>query len=145
MPGLITKKWKCKQMVCVTERRELSMIELRLWLTYSTCNNAREKRKKTTTKKINVCQLHNTCTLWKINWYHWMYDIIAGAHTDWCCYNQAELCVCVCVYLYIWECKFTFIGCFQCEDCTSLLTGVLSLFTCAKFAICMILTHSSFG
>jgi len=60
MPGLLTKKWKCKQMVWVTEKWELSMIKLSLWFIYSVYNNAREKRKKTTTTKINVCQLHNT-------------------------------------------------------------------------------------
>ena len=32
MPGLLTEKWKCKQTVWVTERRELSMIKLSLWL-----------------------------------------------------------------------------------------------------------------
>ena len=36
------------------------MIKLSLWLTYSTYSNAIKKRNKTTTKKINVCQLHNT-------------------------------------------------------------------------------------
>ena len=39
-------------MVCVTERRELSMIKLSFWLTYSTYNNARGKRKKRTTTKL---------------------------------------------------------------------------------------------
>jgi hypothetical protein len=64
MPCLPTKKWQCKQMVWVTESRELSMIELSLWLTYSTYNNVREKRKKTITKKINVCQLHNSLSVY---------------------------------------------------------------------------------
>ena len=64
MPGLLTKKWKCKQMVSVTERRERSVIKLSLWLTYSTYSNAREKRKKTTGKKIYVCQLHNKRAIW---------------------------------------------------------------------------------
>jgi len=30
MPCLLTKKWKCKQVVGVTDRRELSMIKLSL-------------------------------------------------------------------------------------------------------------------
>ena len=59
MSGLIAEKWKCKLMVWVTERRELSVIELSLWLTYSTYSNAGEKRKKTTTKTIKLCQLQN--------------------------------------------------------------------------------------
>ena len=59
MSGLLTKKWKGKQMVWVTERRELSVIKLSLRLTYCTYNNPGEKRKKIT-KKINAYQLHNT-------------------------------------------------------------------------------------
>ena len=46
MPGLLTKKWECKQTVWVTERRELSMIKLGLWLTKSMHNNPGEKRNK---------------------------------------------------------------------------------------------------
>ena len=57
MPGLLTKKRKRKEMVCVTERRELSMIELSLWLTYSTYSNAREKKENHNKKKR---QLHNS-------------------------------------------------------------------------------------
>jgi hypothetical protein len=66
MPGLLTKKWKCKQMVWVTERREISMVELSLWLTYSTYNNAREKRNKTTTKKwmcVKYTTIQSFCLL----------------------------------------------------------------------------------
>jgi len=44
----------------MSERRELSMSKFSLWLTYSTCKNA---KKKTTIKKINVCQLHNKCAI----------------------------------------------------------------------------------
>ena len=40
----------------MSERRELSMSKLSLWLTYSARKNA---KKKTTIKKRNVCQLHN--------------------------------------------------------------------------------------
>ena len=58
MPGLLTEKWKCKQIVLVTERRELSMIKLSLWLTYSTYSKTGERRKKRT-KEMNVYQLHN--------------------------------------------------------------------------------------
>jgi hypothetical protein len=38
------------------------MIELSLWLTYSTYSNAREKRKKTTTKKKKVMCVNYTTT-----------------------------------------------------------------------------------
>ena len=33
MPGLLTEKWKCKQIVSVTERRGLSTDEISLWVT----------------------------------------------------------------------------------------------------------------
>ena len=52
MPGLLTMKWKCKQMVRLQERRELSMIKLSLLLTYSTYNNRGERRKKRAQKKL---------------------------------------------------------------------------------------------
>jgi len=39
------------------------MIKLSFWLTYSTYNNAREKRKKTTTTKKLMCVNYTTVTL----------------------------------------------------------------------------------
>ena len=54
MPGLLSKKWKCKQDYELQERQELSMIKLSLLLTYSTFNNPGEKRKKGTKKKYCV-------------------------------------------------------------------------------------------
>jgi len=60
MSGLLTEKWKCKQMVWVTERRELSMIKLSLWFAYGAYNNAREKRMKTTTTKKLMCVNYTT-------------------------------------------------------------------------------------
>ena len=44
MPGLLTKKWKCRQMVWVADRRELSMIKLSLWLTYCAMLERKERK-----------------------------------------------------------------------------------------------------
>jgi len=50
LPGLLIEKWKCKEMLCVTARRELNTIKLSLLLTYNAYRNAGKKRNKTTIK-----------------------------------------------------------------------------------------------
>jgi len=46
MPGLLTKKWECKQIVWVTGRRGPSNMKISLWLTYSTYRNTAGKKKQ---------------------------------------------------------------------------------------------------
>jgi hypothetical protein len=70
-----------------------------------------------------------------------MYDVLAEVHTNQSCYKRVELYVC----LYIYESANLHLLAVFSEDCTSLLAGVLLLFTNAKFAISMFLTHSGFG
>jgi len=85
MSGLFTKKWKCKQMVWVTERWELSVIKLSLWLTYSTYstnNNPGEKRKKrtkelicinyTTVAHLRLFREQRQLVAYTPNWYTWI-------------------------------------------------------------------------
>ena len=52
-------------MECVTDRRELSMIKLSLWLTCSTYNDPGEKRKKIT-KKLMCINYTTLLLLWTI-------------------------------------------------------------------------------
>ena len=58
MPGLPTKKWKCKQRVWVTgkARTKHNKIKLMAYIQYVQKSWWKEKEKN---KKISVCQLHN--------------------------------------------------------------------------------------
>jgi len=61
-PVINKKKWKeiIFSHAWSEERWELSMIKLSLWLTYSTYENAREKRKKTASTKKLMCVNYTT-------------------------------------------------------------------------------------
>jgi hypothetical protein len=49
--GLFTERWKCKQTVWVTDRRELSMTKLSLWLAHSTYVTLKDRKRSLSGKK----------------------------------------------------------------------------------------------
>jgi hypothetical protein len=64
MSGVLTEKWKCKQTVRVTERRELSVIELAYEL-HTVHTAMLERKEENHNKIINLCQLYNKrCLCW---------------------------------------------------------------------------------
>jgi len=84
MPGLLTKKWKCKQRAWVTGKARTKHDKIK-FMTYLQCiqQSWREEKEKNKKKKINMHQLHNSTVERGVEvGAPWFYDILWDAGQD---------------------------------------------------------------
>jgi len=79
--GSVNKRYELQ------ERRELSVTKLSLWLTCSTYNNARKKRKKITKKLMCI----NYTTSWYLRWMARNHNLVLGQRFFSCCFFNTYL------------------------------------------------------